>query len=343
MLDVFQYCRFLRHAGKIMVLFVLALTALSYYAVSTELADAVGRSPYIITRLALLALQLIFNLCIFMLLWSYFSTVTIDPGQVPPGWHPFGEVFDVVARCWLLHDACCCALLSQLFPPPYPCPPHNHAPCFTTQQSAPPPITGPEFVARTQLYPEQLDKRDVWRPRYCKKCRAWKPPRAHHCSVSGHCVLKMDHYCIWMVNTIGLLNYKSFLLFLIYTFVSTGIATCVLAHGFVEFLRAPPQHSGLGRPVALFLAFVVDVAFVLSVAGFLAIHARLLTRNMTTIEHFEKDLPASGWPFDRGWRGNVTHVFGRGWGRWWVPGYTQREVEGLLGGVLSGRGGGEVV
>ena len=36
----------------------------------------------------------------------------------------------------------------------------------------------------------------VNRPRYCRKCQAWKPPRAHHDSMSGRCVLRMDHYCM---------------------------------------------------------------------------------------------------------------------------------------------------
>jgi hypothetical protein len=34
------------------------------------------------------------------------------------------------------------------------------------------------------------------RPRWCRKCKAWKPPRSHHCSASRKCVLKMDHYCV---------------------------------------------------------------------------------------------------------------------------------------------------
>lgn len=36
-----------------------------------------------------------------------------------------------------------------------------------------------------------FDRRDPRRPRFCKRCQAWKPERAHHCSVSGRCVLKM--------------------------------------------------------------------------------------------------------------------------------------------------------
>ncbi|KMQ92419.1 palmitoyltransferase zdhhc2 [Lasius niger] len=33
--------------------------------------------------------------------------------------------------------------------------------------------------------------------RFCEKCQLIKPDRAHHCSVCGTCVLKMDHHCPW--------------------------------------------------------------------------------------------------------------------------------------------------
>jgi hypothetical protein len=55
--------------------------------------------------------------------------------------------------------------------------------------------------------------------KYCKTCKAVKPPRAHHCSVTGRCVFEMDHYCPWMNNCVGLYNYKYFVLFLFYLFV----------------------------------------------------------------------------------------------------------------------------
>lgn len=35
------------------------------------------------------------------------------------------------------------------------------------------------------------------KPKWCSQCSNWKPDRAHHCSSSGRCVLKMDHFCPW--------------------------------------------------------------------------------------------------------------------------------------------------
>lgn len=35
------------------------------------------------------------------------------------------------------------------------------------------------------------------RPKWCSHCANWKPDRAHHCSDSGRCILKMDHFCPW--------------------------------------------------------------------------------------------------------------------------------------------------
>ena len=53
----------------------------------------------------------------------------------------------------------------------------------------------------------------------CERCWCVKPPRAHHCSVCGRCVMKMDHHCPWMNNCIGIFNQKAFLLFNFYTII----------------------------------------------------------------------------------------------------------------------------
>lgn len=37
------------------------------------------------------------------------------------------------------------------------------------------------------------------KPKWCTHCANWKPDRAHHCSSSGRCIKKMDHFCPWYV------------------------------------------------------------------------------------------------------------------------------------------------
>jgi DHHC palmitoyltransferase len=61
--------------------------------------------------------------------------------------------------------------------------------------------------------------------RRCHKCHDnYKPPRAHHDSVTDRCIVKFDHFCPWVNNSIGALNHKFFCLFLLYTAV-----TCLLS------------------------------------------------------------------------------------------------------------------
>eukprot|EP00392_Amoebophrya_sp_AT5.2_P006010 g6020.t1 len=47
--------------------------------------------------------------------------------------------------------------------------------------------------------------------RHCKWCAKYKPDRTHHCRVLGRCVLKMDHHCPWIWNTVGFNNHKYFI------------------------------------------------------------------------------------------------------------------------------------
>jgi len=45
----------------------------------------------------------------------------------------------------------------------------------------------------------------------------FKPPRAHHDSITGRCVVKFDHYCPWVCNAVGYRNHKFFLMFIFWT------------------------------------------------------------------------------------------------------------------------------
>ena len=52
--------------------------------------------------------------------------------------------------------------------------------------------------------------------KYCVKCKAFKPSRAHHCSACRRCIIKMDHHCPWVNNCIGIGNHKYFLQFILW-------------------------------------------------------------------------------------------------------------------------------
>lgn len=286
--NAFERCKWLRHLGKVMVLFVLGFIALSAWAVVVDvLAPQIMHGSRGSSALCFVVAA-VFLAFVVMLTWSYFAAVCTDPGSVPPGWMPFADEEEASEQL------------------------EN----FGSYRSEVENLTGSS------------------RPRFCKKCNAWKPPRAHHDSMTGRCVLKMDHYCVWVANCVGLLNYKAFILFLAYTFLATGVGSAALVGAFVSFLRQGGSDDT--PPVLIFVAFVVDAAFFLCLAGFLGVHGRLVAVNCTTIEMYEKRrVPL--WPYDRGWKNNMKEVFGSRWVRWFVPTLSSAEAASLLDSALNRR------
>ena len=63
----------------------------------------------------------------------------------------------------------------------------------------------------------------------CKRCRHFKPIRAHHCSMCGRCIIKMDHHCPWVNNCVGIGNHKLFIVFLFWVNVVCWYALALIA------------------------------------------------------------------------------------------------------------------
>ncbi|KAB1218956.1 putative protein S-acyltransferase 14 [Morella rubra] len=309
--NVFQFCTALRGLGSIMILLVLGVVGVTYYVVVlTNYGPALYDGGF--DSLIALSILILFHFLLVMLLWSYFSVVLTDPGSVPPNWRP----------------------------------------AIDEERGEADPLNGSDF----SNLPANLANQRI---RFCRKCNQLKPPRCHHCSVCGRCVLKMDHHCVWVVNCVGALNYKYFLLFLFYTFLETSLVTLsllphlralftdgeipgtpgTLATTFLAFvlnlafalsvifytfletslvtLSLLPHLRALftdgeipGTPGTLattFLAFVLNLAFALSVMMFLIMHIRLVAANTTTIEAYEKKTTPK-WRYDLGRKKNFEQV-----------------------------------
>ncbi|CAH2069292.1 unnamed protein product [Thlaspi arvense] len=164
---------------------------------------------------------------------------------------------------------------------------------------------------------------------YCPKCRNVKPPRCHHCSVCQRCVLKMDHHCVWIVNCVGARNYKFFLLFLLYTFLETLLDVVVLLPSFIKFFSEAMKHSSSpGKLASLVLAFVLNLAFVLSLLCFVVMHVSLLSTNTTSVEVHEKNGDVR-WKYDLGKKKNFEQVFGKKKAFWLLPLYSKDDLHSI--------------
>lgn len=275
--NVFRFCTALRGLGSIMILLVLGVVGVSYYAV---VLNIYGPALFLggLNSLSSLAVLIPFHGLLAMLLWSYFSVVFVGPGNVPPNWRP---VIDEERG-----------------------------------------ESDPLNVSEHSGVPIDSSHSKV---RFCRKCNQLKPPRCHHCSVCGRCVLKMDHHCVWVVNCVGALNYKYFLLFLFYTFLETTLVTISLLPQFMAFFGDEEIVVSPGSLAASFLAFVLNLAFALSVMGFLIMHISLVAANTSTIEAYEK-WTTPKWRYDLGKRKNFEQVFGTDKRYWFIPSYSDEDI-----------------
>jgi hypothetical protein len=144
--------------------------------------------------------------------------------------------------------------------------------------------------------------------RKCETCGIIKPPRSKHCTVTNKCVSKFDHYCIWVNNDVGELNYRWFHLFLISNFVSCfygvyvytlTLYSVVIENNLFNVVFMTPTgervHSNLliviQYMLGTYLLPIAQTFFIAAIAlmlfGFWLYHFYLTVRNRTTNETFK--------------------------------------------------------
>ena len=110
----------------------------------------------------------------------------------------------------------------------------------------------------------------------CSKCNLKRPPRTHHCSVCGRCVLRMDHHCPFIGNCVGLYNHRFFLQFLVY-----GALSCInLSMSCLGTL----QYNGWIDSAQALVGFLAGGAAFLTFFAMGVTHIHLVLTNGTTLE-----------------------------------------------------------
>ncbi|CDO73449.1 hypothetical protein BN946_scf185013.g84 [Trametes cinnabarina] len=165
-------------------------------------------------------------------------------------------------------------------------------------------------------------------PRYCRTCRNYKPPRAHHCSQCKRCVLRMDHHCPWVNNCVGHFNYGHFVRFLFYVDLACSYHFVMVARRVLSSTAYWDEPSGQ-ELVFIVLNFATCVPVLLAVGIFSLYHFYYLCTNTTTIEGWEKDKAATlvrrgriqeiKFPYNLGMRRNIESVLGHNPLLWCCP------------------------
>ncbi|KAF8808081.1 zf-DHHC-domain-containing protein [Phlegmacium glaucopus] len=170
-------------------------------------------------------------------------------------------------------------------------------------------------------------------PRYCRMCKNYKPPRAHHCRQCNRCVLRMDHHCPWINNCVGHFNHGHFIRFLFYVDVACSYHITMVT----KRVMYANQGGYWDEPstlelIMIILNYVTCIPVLLAVGGFSLYHFYGLIYNATTIESWEKDKMAVmvrrgetrevKFPYDIGMRRNIEASLGSNPLLWCFPSRT---------------------
>ena len=125
--------------------------------------------------------------------------------------------------------------------------------------------------------------------KFCKRCKAFKPVRAHHCSICTRCIVKMDHHCPWVNNCVGIGNQKLFLLFVGWTSVVCGYALILIVSRFVLCAVENKACGNEGHLLFVLFLFIESMLFGLFTLCMLGDQLSSLRTNQTQIDKLKNE------------------------------------------------------
>ncbi|CAK7899856.1 hypothetical protein CAAN4_C04566 [[Candida] anglica] len=118
-------------------------------------------------------------------------------------------------------------------------------------------------------------------PFWCSNCQSLKLPRSLHSKDMGYCVLKFDHYCVWVGTVIGQDNYIYFLKFVWWVFVTFFTALIFLA-------VYTKDNADRGLNHNFIVLFIFSGMWVLILASLLGSQLLYISKNMTMLDDVSK-------------------------------------------------------
>ncbi|KAF1959098.1 zf-DHHC-domain-containing protein [Byssothecium circinans] len=129
------------------------------------------------------------------------------------------------------------------------------------------------------------------RTKWCRKCDAAKPPRAHHCKECKRCIPKMDHHCPWTANCVSYTTFPHFIRFLFYTSCGLSLLAYFLYVRISTLWSQRDMPAYLGPSpwlvAHLFITIVVNSITLFALFVLFVRNVWCLAVNTTTIEGWE--------------------------------------------------------
>ncbi|ODQ77203.1 hypothetical protein BABINDRAFT_163711 [Babjeviella inositovora NRRL Y-12698] len=124
-------------------------------------------------------------------------------------------------------------------------------------------------------------------PLFCSSCQSYKPLRVHHSTNHGRCVVKFDHFCIFLNAVVGYANYPVFIKLLVW-FTVKWLFVLIVDVIFVNRVFTVDRHVNIHL-----IALAIACGFWLMLAGGLLASNLLkyIGANFTTVEEIAKRKP----------------------------------------------------
>lgn len=168
---------------------------------------------------------------------------------------------------------------------------YTHWKAMTTDPGAVPKDARPLPTDDQEFDPEAAASRSTPYKKFCRRCKAFKPKRAHHCSICERCIVKMDHHCPWVNNCVGIGNTKLFVQFLLLIFVLSAYAIALLILKALNCsMSRKSKHfcpSSPGDAVFLVALLVEGILFGLFTLCMLADQSETISSNQTQIDRLK--------------------------------------------------------